>query len=152
MCNRLYKHLSDNNILYRKQFGFQEKHSTEHAIMQLVDQVNCSFEKKPYTLGIFTDLSKAFDTVDHKIFIIKLENYGVKRTNLRWFKSYLENRKQFITYENFSSSHINFSCGVSQGSIFGPLFFLVYLNDFNKASDVLDPIMFADDTNLFYSH
>ena len=69
MYNRLYKHLSDNNVLYRKQFDFQEKHSTEHAIMQLVDQINCSFEKNLYTLGICIDLSKAFDTVDHKILI-----------------------------------------------------------------------------------
>ena len=83
MYKRLYKHLKDNNILYRKQFVFQEKHSTEHAIMKLVDQINCSFEKNLYALGIFIDLSKAFDTVDDKILIIKLENYGVKGTNLQ---------------------------------------------------------------------
>ena len=90
MYNRLYKHLSDNNVLYKKQFGFQEKHSTEHAILHLVDQINCSFEKNLFTLGIFIDLSKAFDTVDHKILITKLENYGVKGTNLQWIKSYIE--------------------------------------------------------------
>ena len=150
MYNRLYKHLSDNNVLYKKQFGFQEKHSTEHAILHLVDQINCSFEKNLFTLGIFIDLSKAFDTVDHKILITKLENYGVKGTNLHWFKSYLKYRKQFIAYEIFSIYCINISCGVPQGSILGPLLFLVYVNDFNKAS-VTDP-MFAHDTNLFYSH
>ena len=112
MYNRLYKHLSDNNVLYKKQFGFQEKHSTEHAILHLVDQINCSFEKNLFTLGIFIDLSKAFDIVDHKILITKLENYGVKGTNLQWFKSYLENRKQFIAYENFSTSYMNISCGM----------------------------------------
>ena len=126
MYSLLYKYLSDNNVLYRKQFGFQEKHSTKHAIMQLVDQINCSFESL-YTLDIFIDLSKAFDTVDHKILITKLENYGVKETNLQWFKSYLENRKQFITCGNFSTSYINISCGVPQGSILGPLLFLVYV-------------------------
>ena len=72
--------------------------------MQLVDQINCSFEKNIYTLVIFIDISKAFDTVDHKILITKLENYGVKGTNLQWLKSFLENRKQFIAYENFSTS------------------------------------------------
>ena len=72
--------------------------------MQLVDQINCSFEKNIYTLVIFIDISKAFDTVDHKILITKLENYGVKGTNLQWIKSFLENRKQFIAYENFSTS------------------------------------------------
>ena len=143
MYSLLYKYLSDNNVLYKKQFGFQEKHSTEHAILHLVDQINCSFEKNLFTLGIFIDLSKAFDTVDHKILITKLENYGVKGTNLQWFKSYLENRKQFIAYENFSTSYINISCGLPQGSILGPLLFLVYVNDLNKASDILDPVMFA---------
>ena len=151
MYNRLYKHLSDNNVLYKKQFGFQEKHSTEHAILHLVDQINCSFEKNLFTLGIFIDLSKAFDTVDHKILITKLENYGVKGTNLLSFKSYLKNRKQFIAYENFSTSYINISCGAPQGPILGPLLFLVYVNDLNKTCDVLGPIMFADDTNLFPS-
>ena len=108
-----------SDVLYRKQFGFQEKHSR-----------------------YFIDLSKAFNTVSHKI--TQLENYGVKRTNLQWFKSYLENCKQFIAYENFSTSYITISCGVPQGSILEPLLFLVYKNDLNKASDVLDPIMLAE--------
>ena len=119
--------------------------------MQLVDQINCNFEKNLYTLGIFIDFSKAFDTVDHKILITKLENYGVKGTNLLSFKSYLKNRKQFIAYENFSTSYINISCRAPQGPILGPLLFLVYVNDLNKTCDVLGPIMFADDTNLFPS-
>ena len=93
--------------------------------MQLVDQINCSFEKNIYTLDIFIDLSKAFDTVDHKIIITKLENYGVTGTNLRWFKSYLENRKQCISYENFYTSHIDIPYDVPQGSILAPLLFLV---------------------------
>ena len=143
--------MSGNNALYRKQFGFQEKHSTEHAIMQLVDQINCSFETNMYTLVIFIDISKAFDTVDHKILITKLENYGVKKTNLQWLKSFLENRKQFIAYENFSTSQKHFMwCAKRVTSWVITLF--VYVNDLNKASDVLDPVMFADDPNLFYSY
>ena len=152
MHNHLYKHLSDNNILYRNQFGFHEKHSTEHAIVQLVDQINHSFEKNLYTLGIFIDLSKAYYAGDHRILITKLENYGVKGTNLQWFKSYLKNRKQFIAYENFSTSYINISYGVPQGLILGPLLFRVYVNYLNKASDILDPIMFANNTKLFHPH
>ena len=85
---------SEHNLLYQKQFGFQQGHSTEHAIMQLVDQINDTFQNKCFTLDIFIDLSKAFDTVDHQILISKLNNYGVNRKNISWFKIYLENRKQ----------------------------------------------------------
>ena len=85
MYSHLYKHLLNNNILYKKQFGFQENHSTDHAIIQLVDQISNSFEKNNFTLGVFMDLAKAFDTVDHVILIKKLDHYGVKGRNLLWF-------------------------------------------------------------------
>ena len=85
MYNRLYKHLLDQNILYKKQFGFQKNHSTDHAILELVSQITDSFEKNMYTIGVFIDLSKAFDTVDHEILISKLKNYGLSGPNLNWF-------------------------------------------------------------------
>ena len=100
MYNWLFKYLTANKILYRKQFGFQKGHSTEHAIVQLIDQINNSFENNHFTLGIFVDLSKAFDTVDHSILIKKLKLYGVKENNLRWFESYLSNCKQYISYNS----------------------------------------------------
>ena len=88
MCNRLFKYLSENSILYEKQFGFQTSHSTEHAILLLVNQLYQSFDESKFTLGIFIDLSKAFDTANHKILTTNLELYGIKGCNIRWFESY----------------------------------------------------------------
>ena len=95
-CSRLQKYLQDENILYDKQFGFQTDHSTEHAIAQLADQICEAFEKSEYTLGVFIDLSKAFDTVDHSILLKKIELYGITDRNYAWIKSYLSNRLQYI--------------------------------------------------------
>ena len=81
MYNHLYKYLKQKDILYKKQFGFQQKHSTEHAILQLFDQVNDSFERNQFTLGVVIDFLKAFDTVDHKILVSKLKNYGLRGNN-----------------------------------------------------------------------
>ena len=96
---------------------------------------------------------KAFDTVDHSILIKKLKLYGVKGNNLIWFENYLSNREQYISYNgNKCTTFGSITYGVPQGSILGPLLFLIYVNDLPNATNILDPIMFADDTNLFYSH
>ena len=94
--NRLYKYLCEEKLLYSKQFGFQKGHSTDHAIVHLVDQIYESFENDSYILGVFIYLFKAFDTIDHSILLKKLEMYGVSTTNIAWFASYLNGRKQYI--------------------------------------------------------
>ena len=94
MYNRLYRYLTENVILYNKQFGFQKAHSTAHAIVELVNEITNAFERNMYTLGVFIDLSKAFDTVNHDILLTKLKHYGVTDNNLKWFKSYSTNRRQ----------------------------------------------------------
>ena len=96
MYIRVYNYLNDNNLLFRKQFGFRKGHSTDQALIKLIDSIYVSFNQNKYILGVFIDLSKAFDTVDHNILIDKLNFHGIKNNSLKWFSSYLSNRKQFI--------------------------------------------------------
>jgi len=122
------------------------------AIMQLVDKINSAVEKNETTLGIFLDLSKAFDTIDHDILLYKLEHYGFRGIVLKWFTNYLKNRKQYVCYNNCESELKDVVCGVPQGSILGPLLFIIYVNDIINTSNILNFILFADDTTILYSH
>ena len=103
-------------------------------------------------MGLFIDLSKAFDTLDHTILIDKLEFYGIRGIALNWFKSYLKNRSQYVDYNGTQSTLLKIRTGVPQGSILGPLLFLIYINDIINASKYLHLILFADDTNVFFHH
>ena len=115
------------NLFFAKQFGFQKNTSTEHAILQLINEISKAFEKREFTLGVFIDLSKAFDTVNHDILFKKLESYGIRGNTKKWLQSYLTGRKQFISYDkNSFTNFCNIICGVPQGSILGPLLFLIY--------------------------
>ena len=114
MYNRLCQYLTENKVLYLKQFCFQTGHSTEHTIVQLVNQFLESFEYNEYALGVFIDLSKAFDTVDHLIILKKLELYGVADRNHLWFEDILSNRKQFVQINNEENTELEtIICGVA---------------------------------------
>ena len=138
-----------HNLLYKFQFGFRKGHSPNLALICLVDRITAALENGDFVLGVFLDFSKAFDTVDHKILLKKLEYYGIRGCALNWFKSYLENREQFVMYNGVASDYGKISCGVPQGSILGPLLFLIYINDLANVSDKLFSLLFADDSNMF---
>lgn len=149
---RTVKFLNSSKIFSNFQFGFREKHTTTHAILHFINKVSYAMDNHMHTLGIFLDYSKAFDTVDHKILLCKLSHYGVRGAALDWFRSYLADRQQFVSINGFDSELQNVSCGVPQGSLLGPLLFILYINDFQYSSDVLSFILFADDSSIFFSH
>lgn len=150
--SRIIKFLNKYNILSDNQFGFRAKHSTYMAINKLYDKITTALDQKLCTVGIFLDLSKAFDTLDHQILLNKLNSYGIRGLANLWIKNYLMNRNQFVMFNYHSSSISLIRCGVPQGSILGPLLFLIYINDLSRCSSILQFIMFADDTNIIYSH
>ena len=150
--NRLYKYIQMNKILDPSQYGFQSKISTNHAIIELQNRIIDNLGKNRHCIGIFIDLSKAFDTLDHEIMLNKLKIYGIRGIAQTWFSSYLQNRLQFTNYLSCSSTTETVSCGVPQGSILGPLLFLLYINDLSSTCKECKPILFADDTTLVYQH
>ena len=151
MFNRLNSFLSDHNILSNCQYGFRSGHSTELALIDAVDKLHSALQSKKQSIGIFLDLSKAFDTIDHQILLQKLSHYGVRGSVNLWFKSYLSSRQQFTTVNNVHSNFLDISCGVPQGSILGPLLFIIYVNDICNVSKSCSLVLFADDTNIFFT-
>jgi len=149
--NRFIEFIDKNNILIKNQYGFQKNKSTELAVASLVSEITSSFENKKSSYCTFLDFAKAFDTVNHNIMLDKLKYYGVRGKSLLWFESYLKNRSQYTEVGGFLSEQGYIKCGVPQGSILGPLLFLLYINDIAESSSVLNFFLFADDTVVYYS-
>ena len=149
--NRIIQFIKENKLLTDVQYGFRSEHSTALALTDLTEVITKSIDDRKYGLGIFIDLKKAFDTVNHSILLDKLNRYGIRGSAINLLRSYLTNRQQYVMYDNVRSSLTDIRCGVPQGSILGPTLFLLYINDMKNISKLLKFIIFADDTNLFYS-
>ena len=130
------------------QYGFRPKHSTTHALINITENIREAIDGEKATCGVFVDLQKAFDTVNHKILLAKLYRYGIRGAAYDWFKSYLSNRYQYVSLLGFDSKMKKIEHGVPQGSVLGPLLFLIYINDLPKAITNSFVYLFADDTNL----
>jgi hypothetical protein len=144
---RLFNFLDNCEILTKFQFGFRPLHSTVHPMTYLLNFVSNSLNEKKHAMALFCDLRKAFDSCDHSILLRKLSKIGIRNTELLWFTNYLTNRQQFVHVNGHSSSLINILLGVPQGSILGPILFLLYINDLPLCSN-LTSLLFADDTTL----
>ena len=149
--NQLYSYLTMNNILSKKQFGFQPEISTQHALMQILNYISESFNENKFVVACLLDLSKAFDLINHDKLIDKLSNIGLSGISLKWFRSYLSDRKMY-TFVNgtLSSTYSKLNRSVPQGSILGPLLFLIFINDMPLATD-LDCFLYADDNTALTS-
>lgn len=152
MYTRIFNFISKHNILSPNQFGFRPKRSTYMATNELYCKIAQNLDNNLHTVGIFLDLSKAFDTINHNILLRKLNQYGIRGLANDWIKNYLSGRQQRVTFNNTLSNATNISCGVPQGSILGPLLFLLYINDLPLCSKIPHFVLFADDTNILFSH
>ena len=140
--------MEHNDIFYSSQFGFRDNHSTTHALIKMTDQIKEACDRGLYACGVYLDLKKAFDTVNHKILLSKLNHYGIRGIANDWFKSFLVNRTQYTNINGSNSNPEKVMYGVPQGSLLGPLLFIIFINDLNVSIKSSKVLHFADDTNL----
>lgn len=149
MYLQIHHHFKTNNLYFTSQYGFRESHSTELAVLEVVDRIVYSMDAGYTPLNVYMDLSKAFDSINHDILIEKLKHYGLSGTSLSLVRNYLSGRTQYVEIGDIQSSLLPIITGVPQGSILGPLFFLIYINDISESSNLFNFINYADDTTLF---
>ena len=148
---RLEQFLISNEILSNCQYGFRSRMSTVHAALELIESISTAIDNQKHCAGVFIDLKKAFDTVNHDLLIKKLFFYGIRCTANAWLNNYLTNRNQYVIADGHSSGMRFITCGVPQGSVMGPVLFLLYINDMCNVSNLLKFVLFADATNIFCS-
>jgi len=149
--NQIYEHFQSKKLFYKSQHGFRSSHSTESAMLELLDKIINDMDENKCPINVYMDLSKAFDTLDHSILLDKLHHYGFRGNSLNLLKSYLSDRSQFVEFNNITSEPFKIKCGVPQGSILGPLMFIIYINDLPNTTNSFSPIIYADDTTLLTS-
>ena len=150
--SQLIEHLEKNEIIFDYQSGFRSKHSVNNCIVHISNQILKGYEVKKSTDMILIDLQKVFDTLDHQILLKKLRYIGFSPETVRWFESYLKNRNLIVSLEKSLSESGVFNCGVAQGSILGPILFLLYVDDMKSAVTDCDLRLYSDDTCLLFSN
>ena len=150
--SRVYSFLTKNNLLFKNQYGFRNQHNTNHALIQITEKIRHAIDNNQLACGVFVDLQKAFDTVEHSILLDKLYHYGLRGVSNDWFKSFLTNRQQHVTVLGKKSHKRTIIHGVPQGSVLGPLLFLIYINDLHKSIKSSEVYHFADDTSLIQTN
>ena len=149
----VYNYLHQNRLIYEYQSGFLPRHSTVHQLLEIYNSILNSLENKEANCFVFCDFSKAFDKVWHRGLLHKMKAYGITGNLIDWFSSYLKGRRQKVVIKNNSSACFEISAGVTQGSVLGPLLFIIYIS-VNDIADKLVSLsrLFADDTSFGYSN
>ena len=144
--------IDKHKVLFIYQYGFRRKHSTSLAFINIVDKIKFAIDNNEYALGILLDITEAFDSINRDILLSKLEHYGFCGHSLLFLESYFTDRRQYTSTNNCKSNTRSITYGVPQGSILGPLLFLLYINEIRYVSRNIDLRLFADDTAIFLHH